>query len=152
VSISDLGSLGEFVASFGVLITLIFLTFQMRQNTKAVRASIASDMTSHWLSNSNVMASSSDLFQIMARANETGSMEAEGAGRYYFWVVNVLKIVEFAHYQRNEGTLDEQLWETNVAGLRSLMDGTIFEEIWTSQRNLYTADFRGFVDALLTER
>jgi len=127
MSISELGSLGEFVASFGVLITLIFLAFQTRQNTKAVRASIASDMASHWLGNSNVMVSSPDLFEIMTRDNEAGSMETDRAGRYYyFWMICVFKVIEFAHYQRTEGALDERLCETNINGLKSIMEYATF--------------------------
>ena len=38
MTISELGSLGEFVGSLAVVVTLIYLTTQLRQNTKAVRA------------------------------------------------------------------------------------------------------------------
>ena len=58
MSIADLGSLGEFVSSLAVLFTLIFLTLQMRQNTKAVRASTAAEMTSQWLVNATSGATS----------------------------------------------------------------------------------------------
>ena len=45
MGIQELGSIGEFVASIGVLITLIFLAFQMRQNTIAIRRSNARQTT-----------------------------------------------------------------------------------------------------------
>ena len=35
MSMADLGALGEFVASFGVIATLFYLAIQMRQNTQA---------------------------------------------------------------------------------------------------------------------
>jgi hypothetical protein len=37
MSIAELGSFGEFIASFGVLATLIFLIFQVRQNTSQIK-------------------------------------------------------------------------------------------------------------------
>ena len=37
MTISELGSLGEFVASIAVLVTLIFLVIQMRQSTATMR-------------------------------------------------------------------------------------------------------------------
>ena len=37
MTISELGSLGEFLASMGVFVTLIFLVFQIRQNTKEAK-------------------------------------------------------------------------------------------------------------------
>ncbi len=45
MSIMELGALGEFVASFGVIATLIYLAVQMRQNTKAVRLNTAHAVT-----------------------------------------------------------------------------------------------------------
>jgi hypothetical protein len=38
VSISELGSLGEFISSLIVLVTLIYLAMQIRQNAHATRA------------------------------------------------------------------------------------------------------------------
>jgi len=88
MSIADLGSLGEFVASFAVLITLIFLTFQMRQNTKAVRASMASEMTSQWLGNSNATATNADIVRLMMIVSPDDVSDqaptVDGA-RFMFW-------------------------------------------------------------------
>ena len=38
MSISELGSLGEFIASIVVVVTLLMLVFQIRQNTKTSRS------------------------------------------------------------------------------------------------------------------
>ena len=45
MSISELGSLGEFISSIAVLVTLIYLALQIRQNTKATRASVRQGVT-----------------------------------------------------------------------------------------------------------
>ena len=37
MEIQDLGAIGEFIASIAVLVTLIFLTIETRQNTTALR-------------------------------------------------------------------------------------------------------------------
>jgi hypothetical protein len=37
VTIAELGALGEFLASIGMLVTLIVLAFELRQNTKSMR-------------------------------------------------------------------------------------------------------------------
>jgi len=43
MSLSDLASISEIVGSVAILVTLIFLVFQMRQNTRAVEASASQD-------------------------------------------------------------------------------------------------------------
>ncbi len=50
ISIQDLGSIGEFIASIGVLISLIYLAFQTRANTKAIKAQTRSSITDQVLS------------------------------------------------------------------------------------------------------
>lgn len=47
MTISELGSLGEFLASIAVLITLIFLVVQMRQNTMALLRANVRQSTEH---------------------------------------------------------------------------------------------------------
>ena len=37
-TLQDLGSLGEFVGAIGVVVSLVYLAQQMRQNTTSVRA------------------------------------------------------------------------------------------------------------------
>ena len=39
MTIAELGSIGEFVGSIAVLVTLIYLATQIRQNTQSVRMS-----------------------------------------------------------------------------------------------------------------
>jgi len=120
MSVAELGSLGEFIASLGVFVTLIFLTFQMRQNTKAVRASMSSQMTTQWLTNSNVAVGNPDLVQLLMTVSPEDvsppDPSPEGV-RLSFWVSSVLKAAEFAHFQWQEGNLDTRLWQTNARGL-----------------------------------
>jgi hypothetical protein len=39
MSLEDLGNIGEFVAAAAVIVSLIYLAVQIRQNTKSLRAS-----------------------------------------------------------------------------------------------------------------
>jgi hypothetical protein len=44
VTIQDLGSIGEFVAAIATLVTLVYLAFQVRQNTQIARAQLTKDL------------------------------------------------------------------------------------------------------------
>jgi len=50
MTIQELGALGEFVGSIAVLITLIYLSVQVRQNTRHARAQMGHD---GWISNAD---------------------------------------------------------------------------------------------------
>ena len=51
-----LGNFGEFFGAIAVVVTLVFLTRQIRQNTKAIQASMASDLTTNVIENSKSIA------------------------------------------------------------------------------------------------
>jgi hypothetical protein len=152
MSIADLGSLGEFVSSLAVLFTLIFLTLQMRQNTKAVRASTAAEMTSQWLVNATSGATSTALSDATDRVNEAGTLLVEGGRHVFFFNASALKTTEFAHYQWNEGNLDERLWRTHQSTMEGLVDAPYFNELWAIQRSWYTEEFQGYIESLREER
>jgi hypothetical protein len=71
LTFQELGSLGEFIAAIATLITLVFLAFQIRQNTKISRAQLTKDL---------FLASRSALLEI-ARDRDLARIAAES----YWW-------------------------------------------------------------------
>ena len=149
MSIADLGSLGEFVSSLAVLLTLIFLTLQMRQNTKAVKASTAAEMTSQWLTQANSAATSSALDAAFNRVEESGSAMVEGGRPVFYFTAALLKTTEFAHYQWKAGNLDEPLWKTHEPAMEGVVATPHFGEIWALQKGWYTDEFQAYVSSLI---
>ncbi len=45
MTLQDLGNIGEFVGAVGVVVSLVYLAVQIRQNTKATRANSVQDLT-----------------------------------------------------------------------------------------------------------
>ena len=69
----DLGSIGEFVASIGVVVSLIYLAIQTRSNTRAIRAQTRSSITDQVLTVQSLMFDSDDYRRAFAKyaCNET---------------------------------------------------------------------------------
>lgn len=55
MTIQDLGSLGELIAAVATVATLGYLAFQIRQNTRSVRASSRLDIASGWRAHNRQM-------------------------------------------------------------------------------------------------
>jgi hypothetical protein len=47
MSLEDLGNIGEFVAAVGVIISLIYLAIQIRQNAEALRSAMQQAWAHH---------------------------------------------------------------------------------------------------------
>ena len=71
MSIQDLGSIGELVAAIVVVITLVFLTLQMRQNTQAVKNSSALAGLQFWTDFLRPIAHDSELADLYARGMQS---------------------------------------------------------------------------------
>ena len=64
MSIAELGALGEFIASFGALATLIYLAIQMRQNTQTLRLNTAQVVTEELQQMFSLLASDEGLSKV----------------------------------------------------------------------------------------
>ncbi len=49
MTLQDLGNIGEFVAAIGVIISLVYLARQIRQNTESVRAAAVDAATDRFI-------------------------------------------------------------------------------------------------------
>ena len=68
MTLADLGNLGEFIGSIGVVISLVYVGLQIRQNTEATRDMSAQNLTAA-VSQTNLAAYSSEAdhpFQLKA--------------------------------------------------------------------------------------
>ncbi len=72
MTIQDLGALGELLGSVAVLVTLVYLTLQTRQNTAAIGAQLDAARISTIQANLLTQATSSELLEAMAEDTING--------------------------------------------------------------------------------
>jgi hypothetical protein len=114
LTIAELGAIGEFVGSIAVLITLIYLAIQVRQNTIHVRAQMGHD---GWLSTASddIAVMGGDAAETLARA-ELGDEPLSGRDlkildAYFKAIVMHMARVEHLNSQGLEiYTVDQTAW------------------------------------------
>ena len=146
-----LGNYGEFLGSIAVVATLLYLVRQLRQNTSMMRASMAAEMTGHWLMNGSTIASDSEMSAAFYDTlKDPNSVAPEKAQKLIFWAINSFKSGEFAHHQWNEGNLDAALWESNVSLLERAMQipNHPLTRAWPHIKYLYTPEYVVFIESL----
>ena len=67
MTIQDMGAVGEMIGGIAVIITLIYLTLQIRQNTRAVRLNTGHAVTEEFRGMFELVAGSSDLAELISR-------------------------------------------------------------------------------------
>ena len=152
MSLSDLASIGGFVSGFAVLVSLIYLSLQIRQNTKHSRALIQQGRAAR------ICQTLSD----MAELDWTDGLEACFAGdshvspkdlrKFNFVARTYFVSAEDSFLQHQEGLMDHQVYEGFEGSIRAgLAASPGFRKAWKISRLSYVAAFRDYIDKLTIE-
>jgi len=114
MSISDLGSLGEFIASITVLVTLIYVAVQIRQNTNATRA-VSHHAITDSLNQINLsLAKDEVLAQLwLSGFNDRSSLSALHREQFDALLRSYMHACDTMYYQAQVGAGDHGLWKAN---------------------------------------
>ena len=126
MSIIELGAVGEFIGAIAVIATLIYLSMQIRQNTRAMeesrRLALAQtyQMRADALQDMLVSAARSELGSIIVRLTAAGypeniaaldTLSDEERGRFRQWQIAQQTHWDNMHFQYQQGFLDQEYYD-----------------------------------------
>ena len=103
MTIQDLGSIGELIAAIATVATLLYLAFQIRQNTKTVRASAHHAMTESANSIAFEFARSENAPLLLKGGRALGDLTAEERFKYSLLMRASLGFYEESYHQSPNG-------------------------------------------------
>jgi hypothetical protein len=146
MSLSDLASVGSFVSGFAVLISLIYLALQVRQTKRnqqiAIRHSRATRVVELHLALADVAVANAWL-----RGSGSPQEISQTEVSQYINLCRALFFhFEDSFYQREEGLLNDDAFETVVAGARLSARSPGFRAAWKIARPNFGGRFLAFMD------
>jgi len=137
--IQDLGSIGEFVAAIATLATLIYLAIQIRQNTRAVKATSFMESQHFFASLHENLAHDPDLMEIGLNAFDPNRTLADFSRKEQFTLGmlgrSVMQRTEAQYYLHKNGFLEDEFWEMRRSWMRGWFDLPVWKEWWSTERN-----------------
>jgi hypothetical protein len=158
-TIQDLGSLGEFVASIAVVITLLFLTVQVRlsrqatdMNTKVTRAAAAAQSQDHLTTINELIASDASLSKLIENALAQGSFEGfapDEVFRVHIALRANMQHFESMFFQFEVGLLEPRLWALRRSWIGSFIGTPPISDWWSAEResSVFTEEFISDVES-----
>ena len=140
------GALGEILGAVAVVITLLYLSKQIRQNSRSVQVAALRDTTSQWNHWSELLATSPDLAEIVVRGNHSfkGLTEAD-ALRYGAFVQTFFDNVESSLTLVQIHKVDQDIDAIeSIVGRRMLTKGYV--EWWEENSIDYGDEFVNWID------
>ena len=145
--LDDLGNIGDFLGGLSVIVTLIYLAIQIRQNTKSSRGQsyqAAVSAVSDWSREVGMNAESCRVLQV-------GSMDLESLSdleraQFNLLMTSVIRNFENIHYQYTNGSIDANTWSGWAKRTRSVLAPGGAQAWWRNSKSAYSPGFRRFVD------
>lgn len=143
-----IGAIGETIGAAAVVVSLLYLAVQIRDQNKQSRLSALHDM-SRELRNVTAIFANEDMTSIFVRANQSyeSITEAESV-RLIILVTNLFRAWEDAFLENRDGHLDGSMWEALSRDYLQPMGAPSIQHIWKLRKQNYDRDFREYVDNL----
>jgi hypothetical protein len=149
MSLLDLASLGSFVSGIAVLISLVYLSLQIRQNTKHSQALIQQGRAARIADTALRLAELRGDDGLDACFNGSPDVSAKDIARFLFICRAVFISAEDSFFQHQEGLLKGMAFESYESSLKAGMGSPGMGAGWALTREMYEPQFRAHVDRML---
>jgi hypothetical protein len=139
-------------SNIGVLAGIIFLGYELQQNTVATQLEATSNFQESFSEIELLIAENpefADLLQKGAMGEETSAAEQFRLDAFY---TNVLRQWQFIHFQYLTDAIDDEIWQGERAYLASVIeiDLGLFEH-WQSNKERYSKQFNEMMGSISRE-
>ena len=153
MTLQDLGNVGELISAIAVVISLVYLAAQIRQNTKSVRTSTYQAILDSSRSDTELILANPHLERTyhVGRRDPT-ALTDEQRPVFRMLVGQLILTHEIMFLQHERGVIPEDLWRSRQTALRALLSQPGVRQWWTDSKNrrsYYDHRFQEFVESLL---
>ena len=146
MTLEALGNVGELLGGLAVVVSLLYLAFELRANTRTARAAAAAQSQDSLASINDLLASEADLAKLVASAAERGSLEGlapEEAFRLNMLLRANLQRFESMYFLYEAGLLEERVWAVRRYWMAGFLKTPMVAEWWNVERDssCFTPDF-----------
>lgn len=152
MTFEDVNLISQIFAVVGVIASLIFVGYQIRLNTKALKATSHHAVTDSFNAINNLIYSDPKVARLwrlgMAGAEELDEDERTSVS---FMMLGYMRIFETLHYQFSTGTLEKKLFDAELNTLKWSVTMPGFRAWWAVNPISLSAEFRAFIDGLIRD-
>jgi len=147
------GAIAELVGAAGVVASLVYLTSQIRNNSRSVEAA-----TSHSIARARneinmTLATHPELSDLLLRGKDDYSaLQPEERQRYNAYMHGMLNTFEDSYVQYSKGFASRESWEESIAFLSRVLAQPGMDRWWRDHGHGLSVAFREEVDSAIRRR
>ena len=146
-----IGAIAELIGGLAVLVTLIYLSIQVKQNSQMQRQQNITEQTNRCINAGQILAGDPDFADIYRRSINNIDLTPTELSRLSGYFFAILTDFEEMYYTHKAGQASEFRWENlNKHCYFHIRPGTKGNQWWHRlKESFYTSEFIQYVDRLL---
>jgi len=142
--------LAEIIGVIAVVLSLIYLGLQVKQNTRSMRIQTVQDLSNQFKESQASIAHDKDLADIYHRAVfNYEQLDPLEQLRFNLLIASVLRVLNELFFKRDEGAVDESMWHGFKTIAEDLMRYPGTQSVYKIRKQQYSNVFQKFVDELI---
>lgn len=144
--------MGEFVGAIGVVISLVYLARQMKQNTTSVRAASFNSMTENSIRLLEHTIADGDFADFLYRAErDPAGLSPNELVRWDAYMTAVYRHFGNLIYQYRVGALDRQMWQSYRDTLKAHLRRPSWRAWFSQHSEVFSSSLVELVDKVVKE-
>lgn len=150
MKLEKLSATAELVSSIAIVVTLVYLTVEVRQNTEALNAQSRQSVLTSAQTELFVSLEHPELVMALAKPEPLTTEENIEVDAF---LTAALRAREFSWLQFRSRLIDEAQWNTELAVIRSIMSSPHARLWWNRLGRTYvSAEFSEFLDGVIGDQ
>lgn len=146
----DAASLAEIVSAVAVVVSLIYVASEIKQNTNALQESNAQVVLTLGHTWSDWFRDQSFAAAVVVAYEDPSELTAVQGRQVSAWIGRGLDVWESAFSSREKGLMTDELFEAWDASFIGLMkEREVWRLAWTEKRHSYHESFQAYVDGVV---
>ena len=154
MKLKDIGDIGNLVAAFGVIASLLIVAYQINQNTQESRAANRQAVADSIRELTLTYAVSPTLASAIETVNQGKELAPTQYRQYRGFLIALFKSIEEAYLQYKDGRLDEETMKGRLSTAMFYLRYDIGYSVYQSgaKTGFYNTEFITWLDSQLEER
>ena len=143
-----IGAMGEVIGAAAVVISLIYVAVQVRQNTASSKSTVETEIALA-LSRVATDAANTGAAAALGRCMAEPEAATEDERRnFFFYATGFFRIFQLAFDQCRAGNLSSDSWESIESQVKLLLQGPGIAQFFAARRTAFKPSFCDYIDSL----
>jgi len=146
MNLENIAHLAEIASSIAVIVSLIYVGAQVRQNTHALKATTYNAVTTNSLAILSPMYAQAEFTEFLARMQvDPGAGTAADKLRFHITLLAAFRHWDNLYYQFRNGTLDPEMWRSYDRTLSGWFDNDSWRAWFHNNAECFSSSLRELV-------